>query len=159
MNKLQKGFTLIELMIVVAIIGILAAIAIPAYQDFTIRSQVSEGMSLASSLKASSAEFFQDRGVWPATNVALGLGTITGKYVAGVVTNNGVIQITYGVQANTALTAQPEQLHIRPAVNANGDIAWVCGYRAVPAGHTVVGANGSTFAATEQKYLPSVCKP
>ena len=74
MNK-QQGFTLIELMIVVAIIGILAAIAIPAYQDYTIRAQVSEGLSLASGAKAAVSEYYQDRGIMPADNLSAGLAT------------------------------------------------------------------------------------
>ena len=73
MKSVQKGFTLIELMIVVAIIGILAAIAIPAYQDYTVRSQVTEGLNLASDLKAAVAETFAQTGSWPADNSALGL--------------------------------------------------------------------------------------
>ncbi len=170
MRKIQQGFTLIELMIVVAIIGILAAIAIPAYQDFTIRSQVTEGLSLASSLKASSAEFFQDRGVWPTTNLALGLGIISGKYVStvtftstGVVGANGVITITYSnagnFQANAAINAQT--LGIGTSVNLNGDIAWVCGRRNDPntgAAHALAVAS-TTFIATTLKYVPSNCKP
>ncbi len=88
MTKLQKGFTLIELMIVVAIIGILAAIAIPAYQDYTIRAQVSEGMNLAAAAKAAVAESFLNRGVAPADRVAAGMspnaGDTRGKYVTGV---------------------------------------------------------------------------
>ena len=76
MKHLQKGFTLIELMIVVAIIGILAAIAIPAYQDYTIRSQVTEGMTLAGDLKASIAEYTAQVGEWPPDLVSLGLGSV-----------------------------------------------------------------------------------
>ncbi|MCZ6536355.1 MAG: prepilin-type N-terminal cleavage/methylation domain-containing protein, partial [Gammaproteobacteria bacterium] len=73
MKKIQQGFTLIELMIVVAIIGILAAIAIPAYQDYTIRAQVTEGLNLSAALKASVSEEFADSGLWPANLAALGI--------------------------------------------------------------------------------------
>src|SRR5690554_5917077 len=87
MNQAQQGFTLIELMIVVAIIGILAAVAIPAYQDYTIRAQVSEGMSLASGAKTAMAEFYQQKGAFGASNASYGLaaaGDIEGNYVTSV---------------------------------------------------------------------------
>src|SRR4026208_2497752 len=100
MMQLQKGFTLIELMIVVAIIGILAAIAIPAYQDYTIRAQVSEGMNLAAAAKAAVAETFLNRGAAPATRRAAGMSDLAtdtqGKYVSQVEVLNGVIEVTYG---------------------------------------------------------------
>ena len=93
--KKQQGFTLIELMIVVAIIGILAAIAIPAYQDYTIRAQVSEGLNLSGAAKAAVTEYFQDQGAFPGTNNLAGLEAavnIAGKYVSQVsVTGAGVI--------------------------------------------------------------------
>ncbi len=159
MKKVQQGFTLIELMIVVAIIGILAAIAIPAYQDFTIRAQVSEGMSLASSLKADVSEFFQDRGAMPATEANLGLvNQPSGKYVTGVAVLAGSINITYGNQANTNVNGL--LLSLVPFTSANGDVIWVCGNRAAPAGAIGTGAaNGTTFAGAQLKYLPSSCKP
>src|SRR6186997_616900 len=107
MKAIQKGFTLIELMIVVAIIGILAAIAIPAYQDYTIRAQVTEGLNLAGAVKAGVAESYAQRGVWPANNTEAGLDAtatnISGKYVDGISVTNGVITITYGKQSNNSI--------------------------------------------------------
>ena len=157
MKNMQKGFTLIELMIVVAIIGILAAIAIPAYQDYTVRAQVSEGPELAAGIKSSIADYYADRGTWPADMAALGItGTIQGKYVATITQAAGVITITYGNQANATALGANTRLDIRPATSTNGDIAWVCGRRAVPSATlTAVGADGTTV---ENKYLPSVCR-
>ena len=104
MKSLQKGFTLIELMIVVAIIGILAAIAIPAYQDYTIRSQVTEGLNLAGAVKASVAEYFAQNGAWPVGLVgatpALGYtANPSGKYVTQVNVATGRFRATMAVAA------------------------------------------------------------
>ena len=96
--KKQQGFTLIELMIVVAIIGILAAIAIPAYQDYTIRAQVSEGINLASGAKAAIAEYFMDKGALPLNNAEAGLeaaANITGNYASSVTVAAGVVTVVY----------------------------------------------------------------
>jgi type IV pilus assembly protein PilA len=154
----QKGFTLIELMIVVAIIGILAAIAIPAYQDYTIRAQVTEGLNLAGAVKAGVAETYAQRGVWPANNTEAGLDAtptnISGKYVNGIEVNAGVITITYGKQANNAINSNT--LIITPGISNNSDVAWVCGAHATPAGITtpVAPAAGSLL----EKYRPNVCR-
>ena len=143
--KKQQGFTLIELMIVVAIIGILAAIAIPAYQDYTIRAQVSEGLSLSSGGKAAVAEFYQDAGVWPANNAQAGLeapANIMGKYVTLVTVgaSNGVITVTYGNDANANIAGDTLTLS---AIDRTGSIEWVC-------------ANG---AGLLPKWLPAACRP
>jgi type IV pilus assembly protein PilA len=126
--KKQQGFTLIELMIVVAIIGILAAIAIPAYQDYTIRAQVSEGLNLSAGAKAAVAEYFMDTGVFPGSNTRAGLETdtnINGNYVTSVgVSGLGVITVTYGgTRANTQISG--DTLTLTPAANA-GSVEWVC---------------------------------
>jgi type IV pilus assembly protein PilA len=99
MNHLQKGFTLIELMIVVAIIGILAAVAIPAYQDYIARSQVSEAVSLTAGGKTPMAEFYADKGVWPST-ADMVMGNTSGKYVSGI-----TISFGGGTSNSLALTA------------------------------------------------------
>ena len=165
MKKVQQGFTLIELMIVVAIIGILAAIAIPAYQDYTIRAQVSEGMNLAAAAKAAIAETYLNRGIAPANRTAAGmsnLGTDTnGKYVTSVDVAAGVITVTYGNEANAKIGGKP--LEIVPYLTPDNSVAWRCGGAPIPAGApTAMGGagsgGGSIFAATPQ-YLPSACRP
>ncbi|HHA3960279.1 TPA: pilin [Neisseria gonorrhoeae] len=95
MNTLQKGFTLIELMIVIAIVGILAAVALPAYQDYTARAQVSEAILLAEGQKSAVTEYYLNHGIWPENNDKAGVASsptdIKGKYVQKVEVNNGVV--------------------------------------------------------------------
>ncbi|MEO8225131.1 MAG: pilin [Gammaproteobacteria bacterium] len=155
-KKIQQGFTLIELMIVVAIIGILAAIAIPAYQDYTIRAQVTEGLSLASALKANIGEYYADKGAWPADITAAGLTTSpTGKYVLGVAIDTGTIVITYGDQANTNIANQ--KMSIKPWLSANNDVIWVCGNNVAP-GTVQADSSGAADTTLEEKYMPSSCR-
>jgi len=157
-KSMQKGFTLIELMIVVAIIGILAAIAIPAYQDYLIRSQVSEGLTMAAASKASVAEFYANRGVWPANNVEAGMGTantIQGKYVSQIAIGGGGITVTYGNEANAANLAG-KTVGLSPGASANGDIIWRCGTALAPTGWATSGTGAATNLAG--KYLPSSCR-
>ena len=148
MKKIQQGFTLIELMIVVAIIGILAAIAIPAYQDYTIRSQVTEGLNLAAAAKTAVSEFNQNSGDFPANNDAAGLPAlatdINGNYVLSVAVarvddTSGTITVTYGNDAHQDLA---NDTLILTATEAAGSLTWVC--------------TGGTVA---DNHRPSSCRP
>ncbi len=169
MKTIQKGFTLIELMIVVAIIGILAAIAIPAYQDYTIRTQVSEGMTLAGDLKAAIAETYAQTGVWPdfadlnltdAAGTALDATAKQGRYVASIDVQAGSIEIAFGNAANAAIAT--ETLGIRAWVNANGDVVWQCGNATDPANTVNTdgagGASGDVDTTILDKYMPASCR-
>lgn len=160
-SQTEKGFTLIELMIVVAIIGILAAIAIPAYEDYVVRSQATEGVTLSGSVKLAIAEYYAESGSWPKDLTAAGLENAhppSGKYTKSVTVKDGLIVVSYGVDASDAITkAGSPTLGIAPAVTDSGQLVWVCGYSAAPAGATLA-ADPSEATSIKAKYLPGVCR-
>ena len=162
MKKVQQGFTLIELMIVVAIIGILAAIAIPAYQDYTIRAQVSEGMNLAAAAKAAIAETYLNRGVAPANRTAAGMTPLAadtqGKYVASLDVVGGEIVIIYGNDANIANLAG-NSLVITPHLSVDASVIWQCGLAPAVIANPMGANTNPGGTSVLQQYLPSACRP
>ena len=174
LKKIQQGFTLIELMIVVAIIGILAAIAIPAYQDYTIRAKVTEGLNLADSAKTAVAESFQSGGL---VGLAAAAGSWNGaftktKYVntIKVITATGVINVIYNPGQIAQLAAGANQINLTPFIQvagvetalaatgtSTGNIDWAC----TSAANATANAQGMGAAALGNvltKYVPSNCK-
>ena len=140
----QKGFTLIELMIVIAIIGILAAIALPAYQDYTKRARVSEALSLGGGAKTAVTEFYSSNNSWPTDNSAAGLaspGEIKGNAVSSVTVANGKITVAVTNKIDSDTTKQA--LVLSPTA-ASGSVVWNC----KPAAGTTI----------DVKFLPSECR-
>jgi len=159
LKQVQKGFTLIELMIVIAIIGILAAIAIPAYQDYTIRAQASEGLTVASAVQVAIADYYAQNGSFPTAITGGGTAlnftsTPSGNYVSGIATGSGNITISYGNKANQLISGKT--LALTAYLTGAGDIDWVCGNATNPTGTTLASVAGATNIVN--KYLPKNCQ-
>ncbi|HGO8178251.1 TPA: pilin [Neisseria meningitidis] len=161
MNTLQKGFTLIELMIVIAIVGILAAVALPAYQDYTARAQVSEAILLAEGQKSAVTEYYLNHGEWPKNNTSAGVASsadIKGKYVKSVEVKNGVVTAEMA-SSNVNKEIQGRKLSLW-AKRQDGSVKWFCGQpvtRTAADSDDVAAANGKTADNINTKHLPSTC--
>ena len=141
MRRAQEGFTLIELMIVVAIIGVLATVALPAYQTFSIRAQVSEGLNLTGPVTRAVAEYHMDNGDFPADNTAAAVeapGAYRGGYVISITVNGAAIDIMYGNRAHAEIRGRIVTL---TGVVNNGSFQWNC-----------------SSAAIRDAYLPATCR-
>ncbi|HEZ6335665.1 TPA: pilin [Neisseria meningitidis] len=163
MNTLQKGFTLIELMIVIAIVGILAAVALPAYQDYTARAQVSEAILLAEGQKSAVTEYYLNHGIWPGDNSSAGVAsssTIKGKYVKSVEVKNGVVTATM-LSSGVNKEIQGKKLSLW-AKRQDGSVKWFCGQpvtRNANNADAVAAATGTDAAKKiDTKHLPSTCR-
>ncbi|EPI5595909.1 pilin [Neisseria gonorrhoeae] len=162
MNTLQKGFTLIELMIVIAIVGILAAVALPAYQDYTARAQVSEAILLAEGQKSAVTEYYLNHGEWPKDNgdagVASSASDIKGKYVKSVTVTNGVVTAE---MASTGVNKEIQGKRLSLwAKRENGSVKWFCGQPVKrDDGNDDVNADGNDGNnKIDTKHLPSTCR-
>ncbi|HHS0816629.1 TPA: pilin [Neisseria meningitidis] len=160
MNTLQKGFTLIELMIVIAIVGILAAVALPAYQDYTARAQVSEAILLAEGQKSAVTEYYLNHGEWPANNSSAGVASsatdIKGKYVKSVEVKNGVVTAEMA-SSNVNKEIKGKKLSLW-AKRQDGSVKWFCGQPVKRNANNADDVAADSDKKIDTKHLPSTCR-
>ncbi len=160
-NRSQNGFTLIELMIVVAIIGILASLAVSAYQTYTVRAQVAEAISMGAGAKAPVVDAFSQDGEAPADRLAAGMSATPtdsrGMYVSQVVIDDGRVEVTMGNRAHADVNG--DTISFTPYLTTSGGIVWRCGAAAAP-GNGATLMPGTVYQATTilERYLPSTCR-
>ena len=162
MSRKEQGFTLIELMIVVAIIGILASLAISAYQTYTVREQVREALEIAKSVQESISASFNATGVAPANRESAGLSVKTTNtpnlYVAEVAVTGGRLDIRFGRNAHQAIFGG--HVSVTPYVMEDGRLTWRCGVAPAPPGGILLpGGAEHTAPSVEERYLPASCRP
>jgi type IV pilus assembly protein PilA len=164
MKKHQTGFTLIELMIVVAIIGILASLAVSAYQTYTVRAQIAEGVNMAAGAKTPVIDAYNNTGEPPGGRTDAGMSApatdTKGKYVAQVNVIDGRVEVTYGGDAHAEIFG--ETLSFTPYLTAGNSVVWRCGAAAAPANSAPLEGNGTEATheppTVPTRYLPATCR-